>query len=76
VIDQPDTPQTLAEVLNLITSRKMELQAMMQRQQAASEARIDALAARPKAVGKNPPPTYNGKLDEDLELWFFSLEQY
>lgn len=75
-MEQTTTPQTLKEVIRLLTQQQTEFQAMMQRQHAVSEARIDALAARPKAVRKTQPPTYYGKLEEDLELWFFTLEQY
>ncbi|ETL81369.1 hypothetical protein L917_18282, partial [Phytophthora nicotianae] len=47
-----------------------------QQQMAASQARIDALTARPTLARKHQPPSYEGKLDEDLELWFFAIEQF
>ncbi|OWZ18146.1 LOW QUALITY PROTEIN: hypothetical protein PHMEG_0007818 [Phytophthora megakarya] len=49
---------------------------MIQRQYTASEVRIDALSARPTGARKCQPPTDEGKLDEDLELWFFAITQF
>ncbi|KAG6614855.1 uncharacterized protein IUM83_04121 [Phytophthora cinnamomi] len=75
-MEQTSTPQTFGDVLQLLARQQADFQAMMQQQFAASEARIDALTARPTGARKHQPPTYQGKLDEDLELWFFAVEQF
>ncbi|OWY98446.1 hypothetical protein PHMEG_00030790 [Phytophthora megakarya] len=48
----------------------------MQHQFAVSKAHIDAMASKANVPRKTQPPTYQGTLMEDLELWFFSIEQY
>jgi hypothetical protein len=75
-MEETNTPQTVEGLLHLLTRQQAEFQGLMQQQYAASQARIDALTARPIVARKHQPPTYQGKLDEDLELWFFALEQY
>ena len=34
------------------------------------------MLAKPRAARKAEPPQYMGTLEEDLELWFFTIEQY
>ncbi|ETO59014.1 hypothetical protein F444_22608 [Phytophthora nicotianae P1976] len=75
-MEQTTTPQTFGELLQLLARQQTEFQAMMQQQYAASEARIDALASWPTAARKHQPPIYQGNLNEDLEVWFFAMEQY
>ncbi|ETM01479.1 hypothetical protein L917_01952 [Phytophthora nicotianae] len=75
-MEQTTTPQTFGALLQLHARQQTEFQAIMQQQYAASEARIDALASRPTAARKHQPPIYQRNLDEDLELWFFAMEQY
>jgi hypothetical protein len=75
-MEETTTPQTVEGMLQLLTRQQAEFQGMMQLQYAASQARIDALSARPTVARKHQPPIYQGKLSEDLELWFFAIEPY
>lgn len=42
----------------------------------ANNARLKALTTQTLADRKAEPPTYQGQLEEDLELGSFSIEQY
>lgn len=75
-MEETTVPTTFGELIEALNRQQASFQALMQHQFAVSEARIDALAAKPTAARKKQPPTYEGKLTEDLELWFFSIEQY
>ncbi|KAJ8525039.1 hypothetical protein ON010_g16076 [Phytophthora cinnamomi] len=75
-MEETSVPQNFGELLEALGRQQFNFQALMQHQFAVSEARLDALASKPPAARKAQPPTYRGKLTEDLELWVFTIEQY
>ncbi|KAE8954451.1 hypothetical protein PR001_g32487, partial [Phytophthora rubi] len=75
-MEETTVPNTFGELIEALNRQQANFQAMMQHQFAASEARLDALSTKAPAARKSQPPTHQGRLTEDLELWFFSIEQY
>ncbi|ETI36463.1 hypothetical protein F443_17435 [Phytophthora nicotianae P1569] len=75
-MEETTVPKTFGELLEALNEQQVNFQAIMQQQLAMSEARLDALATKPAAARKAQPSTYQGKLSEDLELWFFTTDHY
>ncbi|ETN17911.1 hypothetical protein PPTG_21711 [Phytophthora nicotianae INRA-310] len=51
-------------------------QSRLREQIAAQNARFETLTSKPPAARKAEPPKYHGTLSENLELRFFTIEQY
>lgn len=75
-MEQTSAPASFGELLEALSRQQQDFQAMMQHQFAVNTARMDALHTNRSVARKAQPPTYQGKLHEDLELWFFTIEQF
>ncbi|GMF82982.1 unnamed protein product [Phytophthora fragariaefolia] len=75
-MEQPATPQNLDEMLNFLAQQQAQLQDQVNKQLAVQSARLETLITKPRATPKGEPPQFKGTLHEDLELWFFTIEQY
>lgn len=75
-MDMPNTPQTFGEMMQFFAQQNAMFQAQLREQIDAQAARFDHLASKPLAARKAEPPKYQGTRNEDLDLWFFTVEQY
>ncbi|KAK1928306.1 hypothetical protein P3T76_016233 [Phytophthora citrophthora] len=63
-------------MLQVFAQQQAQFQTHLQEQLAAQNARFETLAMKLPAARKGEPPLYHGSLNEDLELWFFTIEQF
>ncbi|KAE9292074.1 hypothetical protein PF008_g25170 [Phytophthora fragariae] len=70
------TPQTFGEMLAFVAQQQVQFQERLSEQIAAQNARFETLVSKPPAARKAEPPKYHGGMNEDLDLWFFTIEQY
>jgi hypothetical protein len=68
--------QSIGEIVQYLLQQHAASQAQLQEQIQANIARMEALSSKPVAARRAAPATYNGTLEEDLELWIFMIEQY
>jgi hypothetical protein len=74
--DSTSPHDAMAQFVGMFTRQQEAFNAQLRLQAEANQARLDAIAAKPPAARKAQPPLYLGALEEDLELWFFMIEQY
>ena len=75
-MDASNAPQMFSEMLQFFAQQQEQFHARMNEQIAAQAVRLEAITSKPPAARKAEPPKYHGTLNEDLELWFFMIEQY
>ncbi|DBA00780.1 TPA: hypothetical protein N0F65_004685 [Lagenidium giganteum] len=68
---------TLQQMLSFLQQQQQTFQTEMYAQMQLSNQRFELLlASRGGGTKKKDPPVYEGKLNEDLELWIFATEEY
>ena len=72
----PADPSVIQQLVLMIQQQNLQSQVQLQTFMQQSQVQFNQISNRQGPGRKKDPPTYDGKLNEDLELFIFSTEDY